>query len=215
MPKDFLMLSKKSSVLRIVVFAMAFLGAGAAFGPGQDVVTEMKTFLARDAVHPGETFKAALRLSIGPDWHINANPVNDDFLIPTTLEFGEDRNFMVVNTIYPPPLPARFEFSESEVYVYAESALIGVLVKAGDMVLPGTYILRGALTYQACNDSSCLPPETLSVEFEVKVVDFETLTGAVNAEIFSRIRFDKRDQARTIRIPIRGRPRPKTRRGWL
>lgn len=185
------MLLKKSSVLRIVVFAMAFLGAGAAFGAGQDVVTGMKTFLARDAVHPGETFKAALHLSIGPDWHINANPVNDDFLIPTTLEFREDGNFKTVNTIYPPPLPARFEFSESEVYVYAESALIGVLVKAGDMVLPGTYILRGALTYQACNDSSCLPPETLSVEFEVKVVDFETSTKEVNTEIFSRIHFDK------------------------
>jgi DsbC/DsbD-like thiol-disulfide interchange protein len=191
MPKDSLMLSKKSSVLRIVVFAMAFLGAGAAFGAGQDVVTGMKTFLARDAVHPGETFKAALRLSIGPDWHINANPVNDDFLIPTTLEFREDGNFKTVNSIYPPPLPARFEFSESEVFVYAESALIGVIIKVGNKVLPGIYTLKGALTYQACNVSSCLPPETVSVEFKVKVVDFETPTGEVNAEIFSRIRFDK------------------------
>jgi len=185
------MLSKKSSVLRIVVFAMAFLGAGAAFGAGQDVVTEMKMFLARDAMHPGETFKAALLLSIGPDWHINANPVNDDFLIPTTLEFREDGNFKTVNTIYPPSLPARFEFSESEVFVYAESALIGVLIKVGNKVVPGIYTLKGALTYQACNDSSCLPPETVSVEFKVKVVDFETLTGAVNADVFSRIRFDK------------------------
>ena len=191
MPKDSLMLSKKSSVLRIVVFAMAFLDAGAAFGTGQDVVTEMKTFLAKDAMHPGETFKTALLLSIGPDWHINANPVNDDFLIPTTLEFREDGNFKTVNAIYPPPLPARFEFSESEVFVYAESALIGVLIKVGNKVLPGIYTLKGALTYQACNDSSCLPPETVSVEFKVKVVDFETPTGEVNAEIFSRIRFDK------------------------
>jgi hypothetical protein len=31
----------------------------------------------------------------------------------------------------------------------------------------------------------------VSVEFKVKVVDFETPTGEVNAEIFSRIRFDK------------------------
>jgi DsbC/DsbD-like thiol-disulfide interchange protein len=191
MTKDSIMLSMKSPASRIVVFAMAFLGIGTAFGARQDVITEMKMFLARDAVHPGETFKAALLLSIGPGWHINANPVNDDFLIPTTLEFRADRDFKVVDTIYPPPLPARFEFSESEVFVYAESALIGVLFKAGDKVLPGTSKLKGALSYQACNDSSCLPPETLSVEFEVKVVDFETLTGAVNAEIFSRIRFDK------------------------
>jgi DsbC/DsbD-like thiol-disulfide interchange protein len=191
MTKDSIMLAKKSLTSRIIVFAMAFLGTGTAFGARQDVITKMKMFLARDAVHPGETFKAALRLSIGPDWHINANPVNDDFLVPTTLEFRADRNFKVVNIIYPPPLPARFEFSESEVFVYAESALIGVLFKAGDKVLPGTYKLKGALSYQACNDSSCLPPEALSVEFEVKVVDFETPTGAINAEMFSRIRFDR------------------------
>lgn len=183
------MLSNKSSALRVVVLGMAFLGAGSAFRAQQEVITETKTFLARDAVHPGETFKAAFLLSIGPDWHINANPVNDDFLIPTTLEFREDGNFKTVNIIYPPPLPARFEFSESEVFIYAESALIGVLIKVGNKVLPGIYTLRGALTYQACNDSSCLPPETVSVEFKVMVVDFETPTGEVNAEIFSRIRF--------------------------
>jgi len=190
MAKDSIMPSKKRLASRIFVFALAFLGSGAALGSRQDVITRMKIFLGRDAVYPGETFKAALQLSIGPDWHINANPVNDDFLIPTTLEFRADGNFKVLNTIYPPPLSARFEFSESEVFVYVESALVGVLFKAGDKVLPGTYKLKGALSYQACNDSSCLPPESLGVEFEVKVVDFETPTGAVNAEIFSRIRFD-------------------------
>lgn len=189
MTKDPMMLSNKSSALRVVVLGMGFLGAGSAFRAQQEVITETKTFLARDAVHPGETFRAALRLSIGPDWHINANPVNDNFLVPTMLEFPEGRNFKPVNIIYPPPLPVRFEFSEVEVLVYAESVLIGVLFQAGDMVLPGTYKLHGALTYQACNDKSCLPPETLNVEFEVKVVDFETPTRAVNAEIFSRIRF--------------------------
>ena len=191
MTKDSMMMLNKRSASRIVIFVMAFLGVGATFGARQDVVTEVKIFLARDAMHPGETFKAALLLSIGPDWHINANPVNDDFLIPTTLEFREDGNFKTANTIYPPPLPVRFEFSESEVYVYAESALIGVLIKVGNKVLPGIYTLKGALTYQACNESSCLPPETVSVEFKVKVVDFEMPTGEVNVEIFSRIRFDK------------------------
>jgi thiol:disulfide interchange protein DsbD len=185
------MMPNKRSKAWIVVFEISLLVVGTAFGARQDVITKMKMFLARDAVHPGETFKAALRLSIGPEWHINANLVNDDFLVPTTLEFRADRNFKAINTIYPPPLPARFEFSESEVFVYAESALIGVLLKAGNNILPGTYKLKGALSYQACNDRSCLPPETLSVEFEVNVVDFEIATEAVNEGIFSRIRFDR------------------------
>jgi len=190
MRKDSLMLSKKILTSRIVVFALAVLGLGTASASPQDVITKIETFLARDAVYPGETFKAALHLSIGPEWHINANPVNDDLLIPTTVEFRTDGNFKVLNIIYPPPLPALFEFSDSEVFVYTGTALIGLLLKAGDRVLPGTYKLKGSLSYQACNDSSCLSPESLSVEFEVKVVDYETATGAVNTEILSRIRFD-------------------------
>lgn len=182
--------SKKRPALWTIAFGLAFLGFGAVFESRQDVVTDMKTFLARDAVYPGETFKAALLLSISPDWHINANPVNDEFLVPTTLEFRKEGVFKVVDTIYPPALPARFEFSESEVFVYAESALIGVLLKAGDRVPPGIYKLKGALSYQACNDTSCLPPESLGVELEIKVVDFETPTRADHPEIFSQIRFD-------------------------
>jgi len=184
------MLLKKILTSRIAVFALAVLGSGTASAGPQDVITKIETFLARDAVYPGETFKAALRLSIGPEWHINANPVNDDLLIPTTAEFRKDGNFKVLNIVYPSPLPARFEYTDSEVFIYAESALIGLLLKTGDKVLPGTYKIKGSLSYQACNDSSCLSPESLSVEFEVKVVDFETATGAVNTEIFSRIRFD-------------------------
>ncbi len=190
MTKDLIVPKKKRLTLWTVAFGLAFLGFGAVFESRQDVITDMKTFLARDAVYPGETFKAALLLSISPDWHINANPVNDEFLVPTTVDFREEGVFKVIDTIYPTALPARFEFSESEVLVYAESALIGVLLKTGDRVLPGIYKLKGTFSYQACNDSSCLPPESLSVELEIKVVDFETPTQAVHPEIFSRIRFD-------------------------
>jgi hypothetical protein len=37
-------------------------------------------------------------------------------------------------------------------------------------VLPGKYVFRGELKYQACDNAACYPPKKLPVQFEVKVV---------------------------------------------
>ncbi|MBE3087822.1 MAG: hypothetical protein IMZ71_01720, partial [Chloroflexi bacterium] len=135
------------------------------------VITEMKTYISRDMVHAGETFKAAVRLDIGPGWHVNANPVNDEFLIPTTVQIVGEGRFTALDTIYPEPVLARLPFSEADVALYSESAVIGVLLRADDGLAPGSYRLKGTVTWQACNDVSCLPPETRDFELEVVVVE--------------------------------------------
>ena len=100
------------------------------FYPG-DVITELRTYTSRDAVHAGETFKAAVRLMIGPEWHINANPASNEYLIPTSLEFAPGPlPFHVLDIVYPEALMVRLGFSESDVAVYSESVLIGALVEA-------------------------------------------------------------------------------------
>ena len=46
---------------------------------------------------------------------------------------------------------------------------VAVLVRPLHTVLPGKYMLRGELKYQACDNAACYPPKRLPVEFEVKV----------------------------------------------
>ena len=155
------------------------------------VILETKTFLSKDKVYAGETFKAALKLGIGLGWHVNANPVNDDFLVPTTVDLREDENFHVVKFVYPTPLTAKFDFSEADSVIYTGSALFGILIKAGDRVGPGTYKLKGSVMYQACNEQSCLAPETIGFDLEITVADFDQKTGEINADVFAAIDFKK------------------------
>ena len=157
----------------------------------QDVILETKTFLARDMIHAGETFKAAVRLGIAPSWHINANPVNDDFLIPTTVDIEEDANFRAVKVVYPASRTARFDFSEADAVVYDGNATFGILIEAGTGIAPGTYTLKGSVMYQACNAKSCLAPETIGFELAVVVAASGDKTLEINADIFAAIDFAK------------------------
>jgi DsbC/DsbD-like thiol-disulfide interchange protein len=174
----------------------ALLSGATATARGENaVITEIKTYVSRDMVHAGETFEAALRLDVGPGWHVNANPVNDEFLVPTTLEIGRQGRFTALDTVYPVPVLARLPFSEADVALYTESVLIGVLLRADDGLARGSYVLKGTVTWQACNDVSCLPPETRGFEFEVVVAEPGQATKAMNADVFEKIGFTPRPRA--------------------
>ena len=162
-----------------------------------EVVTELKTYISRDAVRPGETFKAAVRLKIGSGWHINANPASDELLIPTSLEIEDDAGlFHVLDIAYPESRPTRLGFSESDVAVYSESATIGALLRADAAPKPGTYKLTGKITWQACNDVSCLPPESRDLELEIIVVESGRETHEAHAEVFKGMEFRPLPDAR-------------------
>jgi len=176
-------------VLQAALFAAAALALAAAL-PAQEIeqVVEAKTLLARDAVRPGETFKAALVLKVQAGYHINDNAPLDEFLIPTDVVIPGHPDFEVVEISYPRGRRARFSYSEAELTVYDGEVVLGVLFKAKEGLAAGPRTLKGALTYQACNDESCLPPLELNFEIAVPV----SVTGPcadTNPEVFSKIRF--------------------------
>lgn len=185
----------KSFVALSIVTGALLSGAVATARGENAVITEIKTYVSRDMVRAGETFQAALRLVIGPGWHVNANPVNDDFLIPTTVEIGGEGRFTALDTIYPEPVLARLAFSETDVALYSGSALIGILLRTDNGLVPGSYRLKGSVTWQACNDVSCLPPETREFEVEVIVAEPGEATKAANADVFEKIGFAPRPPA--------------------
>lgn len=89
------------------------------------------------------------RLTIGVGWHINANPASLEILIPTRIE-GDVR---VVE--YPRGTPFRPASVGEEIQVHS-----------GRVTIPGEVSLwqpRLQLTFQACDDRRCLPPETREV----------------------------------------------------
>jgi len=178
---------------RIVLSAVVFVAAALMLMPAlaaqtDDQVVEAKTLISRDAVRPGETFKAAVILEIQTGYHINDNAPLDEFLIPTALVIDGNPDFEVLEISYPKGRRARFAYSEAELVVYEGEVILGALLKAKEGLGAGPRTVKGALSYQACNNESCLPPKEL--RFEIAVPVAASGAGAdVHPEIFGKIRF--------------------------
>ncbi len=95
-----------------------------------------------------------VRLEIAEGWHVNANPASLDFLIPTQV--GPADASAEVDVSYPPGADYHPRFSLEPLSVY--EGRVDIRVRTG-----GTGKPRDGydLTFQACDDTSCLPPETV------------------------------------------------------
>ena len=115
-----------------------------------------------------EVFNVELQIKIAAGWHINANPAGQDFLIPTTVALDANAPVEIVDIAYPKGKSMRFEFSEEPLNVYKESLTISLRLKQKPNV---THEKNAAitlkLTYQPCNDTECLFPQTLDIPLEL------------------------------------------------
>ena len=183
-------LSRLSWAAALAAFACLLTVPSPAAQQKDGHVVEVKALLAKDAVHPGETFMAAFVLKVNPPYHINDNAPLDEFMFPTSLSF-EEGPFTAVETAYPPGHKGKFAYSEVELIVYEGETVLGARFKAKDDLAPGDHKIKAALSYQACDQTSCLPPKELAFEVPVKVVPVGTATQDINAETISRVPFKK------------------------
>ena len=155
----------------------------------EEQVVEARSVLSRDGVRPGDTFKAAIVLKVQAGYHINDNAPRDEFMFPTTLAIEDNPAVEVVEIYYPTGHRGRFAYSQTELIVYEGEATLGVLLKAKAGVAPGAVKLKAALSYQACDNTSCLPPKEYGFEIAVPFVGPGTPCHDVQPELFSKITF--------------------------
>ena len=118
---------------------------------------------------PGKTGAVTLRFEVNAGNHVNSNKPSSTLLIPTRLKLDPSAGLSVLKISYPAGQDLTFPFDPDEkLNVYTGTFPVTVQLRAGTK--PGSYPVRGELTYQACNDRACFPPKKLPVEFEVKVV---------------------------------------------
>ena len=108
-------------------------------------------------------------LSIKDKWHINANKPNDQSLIPTVLKVDSSSVYSVKRITYPPAQMVKLQFSENELALYEQEAVINVILNLEKNFGKKTFILTGQLQYQPCNDQTCLFPVSKPFKVEVKL----------------------------------------------
>jgi len=112
-----------------------------------------------------------LNFRVAKGFHINSNTPKSEFLIPTALKMDVPTDIALGRISYPAGTDLSFPFSPDEALnVYSGDFTITVAVHPLKSVVPGKYVMRGSLRYQACDNAQCFPPKNLPVSFDVKVV---------------------------------------------
>lgn len=103
------------------------------------------------------------------------------------MDIPTESSFSFSEFKYPEALSLFLEFSERPVSVFEGEILIGGVIPIPEDIALGKHMIPLQFTYQACNDQTCLPPETLEEEITITVVDKKTPVHGIDTEIFTKL----------------------------
>jgi len=159
---------------RLLFGLIGFFLAAFAFAqaPGERQPSVIMAPVENVRLRAGGTANLALDFRIGTDFHINSNKPRADYLIPTMLKLNPSEPVAVAEVKYPAGEDMTFAFSPNEkLSVYSGDFSINAVLKAPASAAAGTYPVKGELRFQACDRSACYPPRSISVQFQVTVVN--------------------------------------------
>lgn len=158
--------SQKSALIGLLALLVATGFAQSGRGPSVSMAPVPLVTAQRAA-----QTKVKIDFRVASGFHINSNAPKSEFLIPTGLKMDPPTDIVLGKTEYPEGKDLSFPFSPDEkLNVYSGDFAITLSVHPLHSVVPGKYVMHGALRYQACDNAQCFPPKSLPVSFEVKVI---------------------------------------------
>ena len=150
-----------------------------------------KVYLSTDKLQAGGKTKVVIWLTIRKGWHINSNPANPDFLVPTEIEFESKLGTKLSKRKYPKPKLFTSEGFDEPIHVYEGRVPILAELHVPRAAAGKVETMDITVRYQCCNDRKCLRPMKISLKGRKAVVGPGEPVRQVNQD-----RFPKRKTAR-------------------
>jgi DsbC/DsbD-like thiol-disulfide interchange protein len=129
----------------------------------------VKGVLPDVSVNAGQSVNAAIKLSIKPGFHVNANPPTFSYLIPTEVTAAKVEGVTVGKPVYPAAVKRKFQFADQPLAVYEGEALVTLPLSVAAGAAKGPRSLPIKLRIQACDEQQCFPPSTLNTTLQIEV----------------------------------------------
>ncbi len=153
----------------LVLLAAAVTVASATLAAAQEAPVTLSASAAAAQVKPGGEFEVTLVARIAEGWHLYSLTQSPP-PVATTIQLAPGQPFEISGEIEgPAPVLAEDPQSGETVEFYDGDASFLIPVKAGASAPEGKGTLRVQFRYQACNDSICLRPTTLTVDVPVQI----------------------------------------------
>jgi thiol:disulfide interchange protein DsbD len=163
------------------ILVALLVAAGTTHGAGE---IQAQTLLSLDRLPAGKDFRIAVVVNIPAPWHINANPVTEPGLIPTTLTWSATAGLTIDRIVYPPGQPTKVGWSDTPVGLYEGRVVIFAEGRVQPETSPGSVKISGELRYQACDNEVCYAPKSVPVTVTTEIVPAGQPATPVNAEVF-------------------------------
>ncbi len=161
------MVGSALSRLLAAVCLLATCGSARALDAGK---VTLGLELDRPRVEPGSVVGLAVAAVVAPGWHINGHAPTDAFLVATDVTLAVPPGVSADPPAYPPADRKSFAFAPGkELLVYERTVRITTALHVAPDVAGETLRIAAVLRYQACNDSTCLPPASARAEVVVPV----------------------------------------------
>ena len=164
-----------------LIFLALLLGGGAA--RGTEEITA-RAVMSLDRLPIGQSFQLAVIVELPPPWHVNANPVTQTGLIPTTLTMTAPAGVALSQPVYPPGKLVKVSWADQPVGLYDGRVVILVQGQVKPEATTGPVTITGELRYQACDDEVCYAPKSLPVTVTTAIVGAGEPARPVNEETF-------------------------------
>ncbi len=169
-----------------LITVLSYISAIAQLANNEDLI-KIKSYSSLDRVVIGSEHLIAVEVQIADTWHINSDSPNDDFLVPTNLSVTGTDKIELIKVAYPHAKEYKFDFSESPVLVWEGKFFIPVKIKFFENMQLGIIPLVINLEYQACNNITCLAPNSVQDTIYLEFVDKQTPINQINHEIFEKL----------------------------
>lgn len=147
-------------------------------------VAKVEVIHSQDQYLPGGAYNIIFRVNISSPWYLHGAEKATEGLIPTTLSFTDSPAVNVEGVQFPSPEEKKFEYSKEPLEVFAREILIPARLVINEKATTGSHVMSGLLSYQACSDKSCLPPEDVTIPISFSVAPPGTKSKLLNQSFF-------------------------------
>lgn len=151
---------KRVLAVIFIVFSM-FLYA-------QDEIVKAEILTPTNDIESGSSTAMKLILKIKDGWHINSAETLDKYSKPTKISLISDNGF-IMNDIHYPEGELKSLSWGGELSLYKGELHIPFTMLTDDNIRAGKHELEFSVFYQACNDLTCMSPETITITLPVNV----------------------------------------------
>ncbi len=160
---------RRAGAAALAVVAALIAAAAPAAAQLRRIPAELTPIVESDGVRPGTTVRAALQVSLPDGFHVQSNKPRDPLLIPTELALDAPAGVEVVELVFPEASDFKQEGLPEPLLVFERQFAIGVRLSLDPTLRTGELAVPARLRYQACDDKVCFKPESVPLEWTLKL----------------------------------------------